>query len=82
MLVSQLKPSAQKWSSRGDSIASKIALSARSVAFQDEREPVRELRHPSEEQAALAREHRACEAALGEPAARVAEGRSRVGPAR
>src|SRR2546426_6869840 len=46
---------------------------ARSVALQDEREPVRELRHSTKEQAALSREHRAREATFDKPAPRVAE---------
>src|SRR3989442_10890674 len=52
---------------------------ASSVALQDEREPVRELRHSTKEQAALSREHRACEVAFSQPATRVAEVRDRGG---
>src|SRR5438046_5883223 len=48
-----------------------LFFSARTVAFEDEREPVRKLRHPSEEETALAREHRPRAMTLGEPAPRV-----------
>src|SRR5436309_8093891 len=52
---------------------------AAGVALQDEGEPVRQLRHASQEQTTLAREHRAREAALGERASRVTEIRDRRG---